>query len=444
VLTEDREKLFVTGHLDEHLARQGAELAAEMSTSRLASIEVSKQQQVVALEDLASIRGLVRITFVKHRTPATARFFTAEGLGTSLARDDSMGDVSTVLVADVFPSFSSRTASYRTWEEVTADGDPVQHDAVDPRRYIIHRERIIPPHVGPLLPKDGVMPLQSKVADVWMTWAMKTLPLLLADEVAAGGVGSLVVTFSTPRTNVEIATNGPLDRELTALGMDAVAWVYDGASGVQSRHNFLAAELARMWQEGEDWSTGFRRIGSRALESAKSAQRLLDSGKTSDVLKAEGDLRKALNDEVTRVNQQIRDLTGSLWRDFAVAVGALVAKATLPKAGASADGVGLVILVGAVAFLIASLAVTVYANQRLLTIARETRGSWQRDVYAFLTDPQVESLALKPIRDAEAVYARVQCVAICAYAVMVIAMLIIGLGGDGSATGGMPSRSPLP
>ncbi len=444
VLTEDRDRLFVTGRLDEHLALQGAELATELLASRLASIEVSKQQQAVAVEDLASTRGLVRITFVKHRTPTTANFFTNEGLRSALLRDDSMADVSTVLIAEDFPSFSSRTTIYQSWEEVIADGDPVRHDAVDPRKYVIHREKIIPAHVGPLLPMDGVLPAQSTVADVWMSWAMKTLPFLMADEVSMDRNRSPVLTFASPRTNVDVEMDLPLDRDLTALSMEAVAWVYDGAVGAQSRHNFLAAELARMWTQGEEWSTGFRRIGSRALESAKSAQRLHDSGKTSDVLKAEGDLRKALNDEVNRVNQQIRDLTGALWRDFAVAIGALVAKATLPKAGVSADGVGLMILLGTVAFLIASLAVTVYANHRLLRIAGETRKNWQRDVYAFLTEPQVESLALKPIGDAEAVYARVQCVVICAYVVVIVALLVIGLGVAGGTISGTPSASPSP
>jgi hypothetical protein len=403
---------------------------------------VNNRDENVEPQKIAATTGAVRIVIAKPCTKSTVYFFTLEGFERFVFGSSGLSDARTISVASDFKEFATETIQFRPWEGPVADITSHRSDEdIDARRVIFDPTTTVPQHVGPILVR-GQIPVASPVGDTWARHALRTLPVLLVDEIRAADDAGRLLTIVLPRTNIEQIFTETVDRELLRIESEAARWIYTSSASMETRHAFFAAELGRMWHDSEAWDIGFRRVGARALESAKSAERFMASGKTSDVLKAEGDLRKALNDEVSRVNQQIRDLTSALWRDFAVVIAALVARVSLARDGA-ADGFGTMVLVGAAVFLIASISVIVYANRRLLGIARKARGTWQSDVYAFLTEPEVTTLALQPICEAEAVYSRVETIVIIAYVVAILAMLGIVSGvNNGGLRGANPSPTP--
>ncbi|MBC5801927.1 MAG: hypothetical protein GIX03_02715 [Candidatus Eremiobacteraeota bacterium] len=445
VCREDVNELFVTGRFTAETGKDCAALAQELSAAGLAQVTVvNNRDEGVVMDEIAGTTGAVRIRIMKPCTKSTVYFFTLDGLSRFVEDPSGLDEARTVLVASEFEAFSTQTIVFRSWEDPVSDVAEARSDEeIDARRVVYGPDGSVPKRIGPLI-FTGTFPAPSTVSDVWARRAWHALAALLVDEVRAVDAARRMLTITAPRTSIEQMFTEAVDRESLRLVCEAARWTYASSFSMDSRHALIAAELGRMWHDNETWDGGFRRVGARALESAKSAERLMISGKTSEVINAEGDLRKALNDEVGRVNQQIRDLTGALWRDFAVAIAALVARASLAKGGGATDIFGSAVLIGAAVFLIASIGVVVYANRRLLTIARNARTTWQSDVYAFLAEPEIESLALKPIREAETVYFCVEKIVVGAYVVVIAAILFTAFGINSSVLLGAPSASPSP
>ena len=126
--------------------------------------------------------------------------------------------------------------------------------------------------------------------------------------------------------------------------------------------------------------------------------------------------------------QQSRDLSSSLWRDFAIAVAALAARVA---AGASAPigpnvdlSIGL-LLVFVCIFLIYSLWVTLESNHRFLAAARSSRETWTRKTYGFLQKAELDELASVPMMEVENVYTWTAWRVGFAYTTVVLVLLVV-------------------
>ena len=120
----------------------------------------------------------------------------------------------------------------------------------------------------------------------------------------------------------------------------------------------------------------------------------------------------------------MRELGGSLWRDFVVAVTALSARAALTANNSAVTwGIRLTLLFAA-AFLAYSVFVNVRGNRRTLEIAETTRQEWNSRVYAFLPTSEIEALGNAPIKNAKQAYRGVERNIVFAYVVMVSILVL--------------------
>src|SRR5690606_27287850 len=135
---------------------------------------------------------------------------------------------------------------------------------------------------------------------------------------------------------------------------------------VEVKHTLLAYELGREWPEDISWTKGFVDRGSRALDAAKTAFHAHIRETSKDTLKSLGELRKTLTEEVSKTSQQTRELLSTLWRDFVIAITAILGRAAFVLSGtASADSDIMRVMLGGIAvFLAFSLIFTLRANSR--------------------------------------------------------------------------------
>jgi hypothetical protein len=123
------------------------------------------------------------------------------------------------------------------------------------------------------------------------------------------------------------------DAGLYAVANETCTWLYSDKREADNKHTLLVAELARSWPEGAGWGAGLAQCLEDALASAQMAYRLHLQEKGVDALKLMAELRKAVADDVKSVASQTSALSAALWRDAAVALGAVA----LRNAGTVSD-----------------------------------------------------------------------------------------------------------
>jgi hypothetical protein len=147
---------------------------------------------------------------------------------------------------------------------------------------------------------------------------------------------------------------------------------------------------------------------------------------SKETLKALSDLRKTLSDEVSKVSAQTRELIGTLWKDFAIAVTALLSRIALlfaDKKVAAYSAPMRTVLVGAAVFIVVNLTMTLRTNARFMRIAEVTRPVWKQKLFGFLPDEDLRALAEEPIEESIATYNQAKTVVIVVYALVVILLL---------------------
>jgi hypothetical protein len=420
-------ELYVHGSIDSDSAPRLSRALRDLHGRRLSSVSIIRRGESVSLDDVATITGELDIRLMKHNTAQTFYFYDAAFLSAFFADDSAVSRARTVLIARGVESFQTLQCSYARWED-TLVPDEVQMESaptIEVRRLVVDlsgHDRV-PSSAGNLIISRNSHPVASEAYRQWKAYVARSLPTILVNEVRSSDDGDVLAVSSPRRVAIAHPEVAP-DDALLALELDAARFVYAGGPGTENRLTFLTAELSRSWPYRKSWDTGFLEVGELALESARSAERLFASGKTGDVLKALGDLRKTLNEDVAKVMQQTRDLGSALWRDVAIAVTALAAKvATGGTPGLDVGVRSLLVLVSA--FLVYSLAVTLVGNHRFLTDARKARAKWTRQTYSFLSETELRELALEPLEKTEAVYWWTSKMVMAAYAVIVIALLAV-------------------
>jgi hypothetical protein len=108
---------------------------------------------------------------------------------------------------------------------------------------------------------------------------------------------------------------------------EACFWIYSEPKESSNKHALLSGEIARASTEGK-WGAGLASTLNDALSSAQIAYRLHLQEKGVDALKLMADLRKGVAEDVRGVTSQISALSAALWRDAAVALGAVALRNT--------------------------------------------------------------------------------------------------------------------
>ena len=226
--------------------------------------------------------------------------------------------------------------------------------------------------------------------------SVRQLLACLANEIWTDN-GKEMVTLQGPRTRrIEAGFSAADSKKLLPHVTECARWVYASGRDIEVKHTLLTYELAREWPDEMPWSQMFGGKAERSLE------------------------------EVSKASQQTRDLLVTLWRDFAVAVTAVVARIVLILADKpSADSyVVKGTLVGIAGFLVFSIVFTLRSNSRFMAIADGNRYAWRSKLYGFLPDSDLRVLSDIPLEQSNAVYRKAARWVVAAYAIVTIAVLL--------------------
>ncbi|CAA2158976.1 hypothetical protein MBRA_04218 [Methylobacterium brachiatum] len=354
----------------------------------------------------------VRVTLTYAPQDGAEHLFTPEGWRSLLLDADRACRVSTVRLAFLGApdGFRTRGHTVEPWIDAPARA-PIQDPRPEagPRRVVRSQspELMAPPRIEPYV--AGAAKVEGPAALAWREAAGKMIALSLPNELYRDGATPMAMLAGQPPRKLVLGDGGP-----GADGFDAqqaaAAWVYLEGADVEVRHTFLSAELSREWTAGESFRAGLPKRIAPALDSARLLYKAHLRAGSKDTLKALSDLRKTLSDEVQKLLQQSRDLSAAVWRDVAVAIGALIVRLAIDAAkGGGSGGAGFAWLYVVVAAYVGiSYAVSVSTNRRFLGVVEASRSAWRTKLYGFLDDADYDALADGPLAGAMAAYRRAE------------------------------------
>ena len=339
----------------------------------------------------------VSVRATKRVGAGTALFLTLGGFETALENNQFMLSTNQIWVAEAFQSFSTQRCFYSSWgavPEATA-----MADAFDSPRRLVRDEsqHFTPKDIAPWYLTSGGQDT-SRVFGAWKRRALTSLAFALPTEIRQDGETHQVV-MKGARSAFAMVDGGEAPLALFEPLNDAIRWVYDQRRDTETKFHLLNNHLALYWVEGTKWPEGLKNVLDSALASAREAFAFHLQEDSKEAIKSLGDLRKALQDDVSRSQVATRDLLSALWRDAAIA-GAVFA---LRTASTNAANVNL-IATSAAALLSISLVTTVLSNWRFDALAKKVRGQWRKRLYAFMSNEQWADLVLRPIARARWVY----------------------------------------
>ena len=248
--------------------------------------------------------------------------------------------------------------------------------------------------------------------DIWSCVAVeKSIACLPSEIYLEDGVEMVVLAGASTRRIPLKSGHGerpmPLEsghgeRPMLETLQTACRWVYIEGDDHETRHTFLVAELAREWKEGCSFYDGLVSRLCGALESARIAYKAHLRSSSKETIRALSDLRKALSEDVGRILNQTRELSGSLWRDAALVLGAFGVRVL---GSASHDGGGY-----AIVYVLLAIYVSVShfharrLNGEFFELADRARDVWRRKIFTFLDAADYDALVTKPISDATTAY----------------------------------------
>src|SRR3546814_3755901 len=118
-------------------------------------------------------------------------------------------------------------------------------------------------------------------------------------------------SYLPPRLNISLPKND-LVQELDLEGylnlQAAVSWVYEDIASTEQRHALFAAEFARSVSREEPIGKAFWAAGRDVLEGSRLAFQLSQSNLSREAIKAQGDLRRAIADDMSKAAEGTRSL----------------------------------------------------------------------------------------------------------------------------------------
>lgn len=430
-LTEDTSALHLIGVINPELQPVWREIAAEIESSRIGTLRaIDDLEDAVDFTKPELPPGRLRILITKPTTATTFYFFTLRGLSALFGDANLVITARRVLVAGQFDAFQTERCAFQPWttrvEDETRE-DPLAQ--VVPRRFV--KDLIgaqVPAAISPFL-LVGNSPAQSDVYDTWKSAATKQLLHALVNEVWQEG-GVELVQLAGPRSRrIPGDLDATLGNNAFLPATEAARWVYASGRDIETRHTLFTYELARDWPDEMSFGQGFAPRAPRALDAAKISFQSYIREVSKDTIKSLSDLRKTLSEEVTKVSAQTRELVSTMWRDFVVAVTAVLGRIALVLADKpAADSVyARGMLWGTAVFVAASLVLTLYSNSRFMKIAERSRAVWRTRLYGFLPTSDLESLLDNPMSESTAAYRKARNWTIALYALLIVVLVSASL-----------------
>lgn len=187
------------------------------------------------------------------------------------------------------------------------------------------------------------------------------------------------------------------------LGLDgfnklraAAAWAYENSAEVSQRHGLFVAEFARTHPPQTDAATAFASILGNVLQGARLAYQLSLSEMTREAIKAQGDLRKAVADDMAKLVDNTRQVVTALTAALATGIGLVAARiATTTPAW----------VLEAVSWIAACYVATIIVSGWLfMTGQRDMRNKWRHRLYRFIPDSDYKAMVTDPAGRAERMF----------------------------------------
>jgi hypothetical protein len=421
---EDDSLITFKALLDDEASRVSWRQLRAASVGFIRKVTIREVGSDAHLEDAdAPLPGTVyQITISKAASPGILRLF----FGRSLADNGNvLATVDVACIADMDPSHASFTTYRSRLQAWTIDAPPpfaASEPFPDPRRTSndFTRRNVVPDDVRPWL----LQTRPEKTSDAYEAWqslAARKLLAATADQVsikmanAPDDLEELVYHFAGPpsaKFEVSDETAVSLLSELT----EGAVWTFaTGARDADTRHLLLASEWARSYSAG--------RLGSGSVESAAAAYGAYVKSGSKESLKALADLRKTVVEEAQKASQRAQDMAGAMWKDLAVATTPFVIK-VLPDAGKTANQwFAFWFAIGAAVFLVFSIGMQIFLNQRYFATQATFREIWKRRLNQVLSAHEVSEFSDTPIDDSMRDYRIVRNAITGLYAILVVILL---------------------
>lgn len=393
---------------NESLLRQVVSLDKELTAAGLGSLslfgEVAGEFDLSAVSFAEIDQEILSIIFNKS-TVEQSVFVTSAGFLSALQAGLKVREV--VWVASDFAPFSTFGMLVTPWggpitKEVRDHGD-----LLSPRKLVRdHTHRKTPSAIDPWLLVRPPERSSALFVD-WQRIAVERLSFCLPFEILGDPVEQQIVLKGPRSQSIVVSSIEEPDPILFDLLTEAASWVFCGSRDAETRFTFLNYHLSLDWKSGSVWPDGLRAVFPASLVAAKEAFAFHLQDKSKDALKSLADLRKSLQDDVTKTQQASRELVSTLWRDFAIAAGVLALR-YLPGS-ANIPTVWLkVVTLSSAALLLISIVVALWSNYRFNSSAKKTREDWRTRIYGFIDLQEWQKLVDKPLAQALTTY---RCVA---------------------------------
>lgn len=374
-----------------------------------------------------SYRLPFRVVLMKPVAPGRAYFLTRDGFRHFLTLKAIEELPSEILVAVDFISFRTGTTLVAPWGDTASQHDipTVVGDA--PRKLVRDlASDLVPRSATSWIVADDELP-EGIIGEAFAIAAAQVLPLTLVGEAwQQDGVVHVAVRGDRTVTLVASPVETISSEDHRALNA-AAAWVY-GHPDVEVRHTLFANEIAREWHEGERWTGAKAARLEAVLRQAKIAYGHHLRAQSKDALKSLTDLRKAVGEEVEKAAGQTRELVALLWRDFAVAAGAIAIRLFTLANGSVATGYAASTLLFGTAFFVGySFTISVWLNRRFHRHAKQLRKDWHKRLYGFLGREEFEQLAVRPLDEVRQSYRTARLLVALAYGAVIATLLVVAI-----------------
>jgi len=374
-----------------------------------------------------AVTGLLTIKIEKVEVEGAAAYFSVDGFSGGLRHRyrQELAKVTRIVVAEAAASFATEAFRIEPWTEGCEAAEARRKNPKTSPRLVVRdntHDNLVPEEIEPWLLRDapdGDCPVFA----AWQSAAIDRTACALASEVRDVEGGHEVIISGVGRRALGFVPRAEVDEgRLFGVLQDAAGWVYRDAREMEVRHTLLTTELSRIWTEGQTLWEGLIARLPFALESAKLAYRAHVRQTSKDTLKSLSDLRKAVADEVTKVMDQTRGLTSTLWADFSLVAAAVTVRLAAGAAIGNPNAMRPLLWVIAFYVLI-SAAVRLWNNDRSFVATDAILSEWHSRIYSFLPAQEFNDLVKGPIRQARDTYTMTAILVLFVY--MGLAALLI-------------------
>lgn len=378
-------------------------------------------------EDLVGQRLAISIS--KERRNGVYPFFTLEGFRNGLRDPELETHATHILIAESFAEFSSKRCKIGPWKSPCLTGPEHQHEEITLARLIrTNAPEVLPRSLSFWIPSTAPKSY-SQIFEAWESQAARRLLPVFSSEIWVQGADTFEVVLAGPRKRTASwQTRHAIQKASRSHVFEAVKWFAELPRESEVRHSLLVKRLAVEWPDDSvSWETGLERALNIALEGARTDYKAHLHETTTETLKAMADLRKALNEETSKIIERTQNLSTALFRDIALAVAAIGLRLVYLDAKSTGQAASNIFLLVAALWLATSFYLTTSTNRKFFRLQARIHASWHRRIHPLIPGREFLALAKKPIKAAVKNYNRTRILVSVVYGLAIGSLVITAI-----------------